>query len=72
MIIPMQSGKTVIPVHIPTPTSSGTLQQSNSEMQYNESVELTLGGWIMLGVCIVFVIICNIVVVRFLVKILKI
>lgn len=72
MIIPIQSGKTVIPVYIPTPTSAGTLQQSNSGMQYNKSAELTLGWWIMLGVCIVFVAVSSLVVVRFLAKLLKI
>lgn len=57
MIIPINNGRTITPIYIPTvvTTNSGVLEQSNTNTQNNEP---TLGTWIALGVVVILLIVC--------------
>lgn len=57
MIIPINNGRTIIPIYIPQPVTSinsGVLQQSDTNAQNNEP---TLATWIVLGVVLIFLIV---------------
>lgn len=55
MIIPINNGRTITPIYIPTvvTTNSGVLEQGNTNTQNNEP---TLGTWIVLGLVLIFLI----------------
>ena len=56
MIIPINNGRTIIPIYIPpvVTTNSGVLDQSNTNTQNNEP---TLVSWIVLGVVLISLIV---------------
>lgn len=57
MIIPINNGRSIIPIYIPNPvttTNPGVLEPSNAEVQSNN--EPTLATWIVLGVVLIFLI----------------
>lgn len=56
MIVPINSGRTTIPIYIPQPVSthSGVLQQSSTSTQ---SSEPTVWAWVALGVVIVLLVV---------------
>lgn len=66
MIIPINNGRTITPIYIPTvgTTNSSVLEQSNTNTQNNEP---TLGTWIVLGVFLIFCIAATV----YIIKVLK-
>lgn len=56
MIIPMNNGRSITPIYIPQPvvtTSSGVLDQDNTNTQNNEPTPVS---WVVLGVFLIFLI----------------
>ena len=55
MIVPINNGRSIMPIYIPQPvhTNTGTLQQSDIGTQ---SSEPTIWDWVILGTVVIFIV----------------
>lgn len=63
MIIPINNGNNITPIYIPTPTTSYSTIEQNSNTPSQES-EPTLFTWIILSIVIIFIIVYVIVIIK--------
>lgn len=67
MIVPINNGKSIVPIYIPSPvvtTNHGVLEQSSTNGQNDVP---TLGAWVALGVFVIFLFVA----VAYFIKLLK-